>query len=137
VSLEPHELKMIHTRLTPFAVGAFLLAAIAPPAAAQTFVLRHGYSTDPTDPSKIVRKAVVPYSDIDPMSPRGAAALLQRIEAAADAVCGGRANAVSKREKDGYADCRSIAVAVAVSKMRSPALTTLESNRRAELRAAN
>jgi UrcA family protein len=128
---------MIHIRLTPFAVGAVLLAAIAPPATAQAVVLRPGFSTDPTDSSKIVRRAVVRLSDIDPTSTSGSQALLQRIEDAADAVCGGEANAVSRREKEGYAACRGVAVAVAVAKMRSPALTTLASNRRAELRAAN
>jgi UrcA family protein len=124
---------MFRTRLTSFAVGALLLAAIAPPAVAQTVVLRPGFSTDPTDSSKIVRRAVVRLSDIDPSSPAGARALLQRIEAAADAVCGGSANAVSRREKDSYADCRDVAVAVAVAKMRSPALATLASNRRADV----
>ena len=128
---------MFLPRLTPFAVGALLLAAIAPPAAAQSFVLRPGFSTDPADTSKILRQAVVQLSDIDPMSPSGAETLLQRIEDAADAVCGGEANAVSRREKEGYAECRDVAVAVAVAKMRNPALTTLASNRRAELRAAN
>ena len=127
---------MTHTRLTTFAVGAFLLAALAPPAVAQAVVLRPGFSTDPTDSSKIVRQAVVRLSDIDPLSPVGAATLLQRIEDAADAVCGGQANAVSRREKEGYAECHGVAVAVAVAKMRSPALTSLASNRRAELRAA-
>jgi len=132
-----HELKMFLPRLTPFAVGALLLAAIAPPATAQAVVLRPGFSTDPTDSSKIVRQAVVQLSDIDLMSPSGAETLLQRIKDAADAVCGGEANAVSRREKEGYAECRGVAVAVAVAKMRNPTLTTLASNPRAEPRTPN
>jgi UrcA family protein len=126
---------MSHTCLAPLAIGALLLAVVAPPALAQTVVLRPGYSTDPTDSTKIVRQAVVSYSGLDPMSPSGAAALLERIEVAADAACGGAANAVSRREKEGYADCRGIAIAVAVAKMRSPALTELASSRRAQLAA--
>jgi len=126
---------MSHTRLTPFAIGALLLAAVAPPATAQAVVLRPGHSTDFADPTKIVRTAVISLSDIDPMSPAGAETLLQRIETAADAACGGAANAASKREKEGYAECHGVAVAVAVAKMRSPALTRLASNRRAKLAA--
>src|SRR5215218_4797857 len=106
---------MTQVRLTSLAVGALLLAAVVPPAAAQGFVLRPGYSTDFTDPNKIVREAVVPLSDVDLTSPGGAAVLLARIEAAADAACGGLANAVSRREKEGYAQCHRVAVAVAVA----------------------
>jgi UrcA family protein len=130
-----HELKMSHTRFPLFAVGALLLAAVAPAATAQAVVLRPGYATDPTDSTKIVRTAVVSLSDLDPNSTGGAQTLLQRIETAADAACGGAANAVSRRAKEGYAECLSVAIAVAVKKMRSPALTTLASNRRAELAA--
>jgi UrcA family protein len=126
---------MTHARLTSLAAGAFLLAAVVPAAAAQSFVLRPGYSTDPSDQTKIVREAVIPLSDIDLTSPSGAAVLLDRIEAAPDAACGGSANAVSPRERDGYDDCHRIAVAVAVAKMRSPALTRLALDRRAELAA--
>jgi UrcA family protein len=133
--IRTHELNMTHARLTSLAVGALLLASVVPPAAAQAFVLRPGYSTDPADPTKIVRAAVIPLSDIDPTSPSGAAVLLDRIEAAADAACGGSASAVSRREREGYADCHRIAVAVAVAKMRSPALTTVASNRRMEAAA--
>ncbi|MGH6911213.1 MAG: UrcA family protein [Phenylobacterium sp.] len=124
---------MSHSRLTPLAAGLLLLAAVAPPAVAQTMVLRPGFVTDPTDPTKIVRTAVVTLSDIEVTSTSGAQTLLERIEAAADAVCGGRANAVSQREKEGYIDCHRAAVAAAVAKMRSPVLTTLASNRRQDL----
>ena len=118
---------MSHTRLTSFAVGALLLAAVAPPAVAQAFVLRPLHSTDPADPTKIVRTAVIPYAGIDPTSPRGAEVLLQRIEEAADAVCGGAANAITDRKKEDYAACRGPAISRAVARMRSPALTALAS----------
>lgn len=126
---------MIHIPLRPLALGALLLAAIVPPAAAQAVVLRHGYSTDPTDPSKIVREAVVSLSDIDPTSPSGAQTLLRRIEEAADGVCGGAAYAVTDSQKEAFAMCLGSAISGAVAKMRSPALTALVSHRQAELRA--
>lgn len=126
---------MIHIPLRPLALGALLLAAIVPPAAAQAVVLRHGSSADPTDPSKIVREAVVSLSDIDPTSPSGAQTLLRRIEEAADGVCGGAAYAVTDSQKEAFAMCRSSAISGAVAKMRSPALTALVSHRQAELRA--
>jgi UrcA family protein len=122
---QTHELKMSHTRLTLLAVGASLLVVIGPPAVAQTVVLRPGFSTDPTDSTKIVREAVIRLSDIDPQSPGGAQTLLQRIEEAADAVCGGAVNAVGDRQKEGYDTCRRRAISGAVAKMRSPALTAL------------
>nr|MEA2797572.1 hypothetical protein [Phenylobacterium sp.] len=124
---------MIRIAPTRLVAGALCLAAIASPAAAQTYVLRPGLSFDPT---KVVTYTRVPYSDIDVASPAGIRALLQRIEDAADAVCGGGATKVSKQEKEDYAECRDIAVSGAVAKVRNPALTTLASRRRAELRAA-
>ena len=123
------------TRTAPISLvaGALCLAAIAHPAAAQTYVLRPGLSFDST---KVVTYTRVPYADIDVTSAAGVWALLQRIEDAADAVCGGGATKVSKPEKEDYAECRDIAVSGAVAKMRNPTLTTLASRRRAELRAA-
>jgi UrcA family protein len=118
----------------PFiALGALGLIAIAQPASAQNLQLREGYSHDP---SKIVTYTRIESSDVDPASAAGARILLQRIEMAADAVCGGEANAVSKPQKRDYADCRSDAVAGAVSKMGVPALKQLAARRRAEQLAA-
>jgi UrcA family protein len=122
-------------RIAPISLvaGALCLAAIVQPAAAQTYVLRPGLSFDS---SKVVTYTRVPYLDIDLTSAAGAPALLQRIEDAADAVCGGGATKISKQEKEDYAECRDIAVADAVAKVRNPALTTLAGRRRADLRAA-
>ena len=124
---------MIRIAPTSLVAGALCLAAIAQPAAAQTYVLRPGISFDST---KVVTYTHVPYSDIDITSAAGVRALLQRIEGAADAVCGGGASKVSKQEKEDYAECRDIAVSGAVAKVRNPALTTLASRHRTELRAA-
>ena len=124
---------MIRTAPIALVVGVLCLAAIVQPAAAQSYDLRPGFSFDST---KVVTYTRVPYSDIDVTSPAGLRALLQRIENAADAVCGGAANTVSKPEKEDYRECREIAVSGAVAKMRSPALTMLASRRRAELRTA-
>lgn len=123
---------MIRIASTSLLAGALWLAAIVQPVAAQSYVLRPGLSFDPT---KVVTYTRVPYSDIDVTSAAGVRALLQRIEDAADAVCGGGATKVSKQEKEDYAECRDIAVSGAVAKVRNPALTMLASRHRAELRA--
>ena len=109
------------TRKIP-ALSALTLAALALPAAAQSHAVRPGFSFDPT---KVVSYTSVPYADLDLASEAGARTLLQRIEAAADAVCGGAANKTSKPEKEDYGECRAVAVAGAVSKMRSPTLSRL------------
>src|SRR4051812_23534477 len=109
--------------LISLAVGGFCLARIAPAADAQPLAVRTG--VDLTDSTKVVRYASVPHADLDLGTAAGARALLQRIDGAADAVCGGAASAVSKREQESYDECRAIAVAVAVRKMRSPMLTRL------------
>jgi UrcA family protein len=115
------------------ALAALGLIAVAQPASAQSLQLHAGYSHDP---SKVVTYTHIDSADIDPNSAAGARMLLQRIEAAADAVCGGEAKAVSKSQKRDYADCRSEAVAGAVSKMGAPALTQMAATRRRELLAA-
>jgi UrcA family protein len=124
---------MIRTAPTIIALSALGLIAIAQPASAQSLQLHEGYSHDP---SKIVTYTRIDNSDIDPTSVAGARVLLQRIEMAADAVCGGKANAVSKSQKRDYADCRDDAVAGAVSKMGAPALKQLAARRRQEQLAA-
>jgi UrcA family protein len=124
---------MIRMAPTSLVAGALYVAAIVQPAAAQTYVLHPGISYDS---AKVVTYTRVPYSDIDITSAAGARALLQRIEDAADAVCGGGATKVSKQQKEDYAECRDIAVSGAVAKVRSPALAMLASRRQAELRAA-
>jgi UrcA family protein len=123
---------MIRPAPTSLVAGLLCLAAIAQPAAAQSYVLRPGISFDST---KVVTYTHVPYSDIDVTSSAGVRALFERIEDAADAVCGGGADKVTKQQKDDYAECRDIAVSGAVAKVRNPALTALATRHRTELRA--
>jgi UrcA family protein len=115
------------------ALSALCLAALALPAAAQSHAVRPGFSFDPT---QVVSYTSVPYADLDLASDAGARAMLARIQAAAGAVCGGAANKTSKAEKADYRDCHAIAVAGAVSKMRSPLLSRLAAGP-ADRRAAN
>ena len=122
---------MTRFRHVSLIAGAVIAAAASLPAAAQGFVLRPGVSPDLADPSKVVREAVVQVSDLDPASPAGAETLLRRIEAAADAVCGGADKALTPRQKDAYDLCRGPAVARAVARIRSPALSELVSTRQA------
>ncbi|WP_372782755.1 UrcA family protein [Phenylobacterium sp.] len=123
------------TRMNPIVLLAagLCLAASAQAAAAQSLVLRQGYSPDS---SQVVTSANVPYADIDLASSAGARALLERIEAAADAVCGGEANMASAYEKAGYRACRGTAISGAVARVRSPALAALTARWPTELRAA-
>ena len=66
----------------------------------------------------------------------GARTLLERIEASADAVCGGVASPLTQAERRDYLDCRDEAIRGAVAKMGAPRLKTLASRRRRELFAA-
>lgn len=124
---------MIRTSPLPFPIAGVCLAMIAAPAAAQSYRLSEGFSSDP---SQVVTRAHVPYSDIDPSSAAGARALLRRIETAADAVCGGAANPATPREVAAFQDCRSAAISGAVARAHSPALAALTARRRTEMRAA-
>ncbi|HXA41165.1 MAG TPA: UrcA family protein [Phenylobacterium sp.] len=117
---------MIRIRPLAFAAGALCLAELVAPAAAQSFVLHEGFSSDPSQRVTFTR---VPYSDLDLASPAGARRLLQRIEAAADAVCGGAARAVSAHDRDAYETCREGAISGAVARANSPALAALTSRR--------
>ena len=107
--------------------------AVTTPATAQGFALRPGASSDLSDPTKVVHTAVVRLADLDADSADGAQALLDRIGAAADAVCGAGEAVTAQRQAE-FRDCRRIAVAGAVARMRSPALTRLAQGR-AELTA--
>ena len=124
---------MTHAKLIALALGGLCLAAAAAPAAAQAYALSEGFSSDP---SQVVTRARVPYADIDAGSAAGARALLQRIEAAADAVCGGTGPRSSAREAQAFEDCRGAAISGAVASARSPALAALTSRRQAQMRAA-
>jgi UrcA family protein len=118
-------------RTAPTFLALIALCLIAQSAEAQT--LHKGYSHDP---SQIVTYTRIDLSGIDLTSAAGARILLQRIETASDAVCGGEAKAVTKSQKRDYANCRDDAISGAVSKMGSPALKQLALRRRDALMAA-
>ena len=125
---------MIRKTIPVLVAGAFCVAAIASSASAQPFDLKRGFSFDPSERIVYVK---IPHADVDLGSTAGAQVLLARITRAADAVCGGEAAAaVSRAARDRYADCRKVAIAVAVAKMHSPVLTALASNPPRPLRAA-
>ena len=106
---------------------AGLFCAIAGPAAAQPFTVHEAYSPDP---SKAAAYAVVPYADLDLTNSAGARMLLARIEAAAEAVCGG-----ARSPSADASDCRAAAISGAVARMRNRPLTDLAAGRRGERRA--
>ena len=126
--------RTVPTILAPtlLAVSALCLTA-ALPAAAQTAKVHDGYSHDS---SKIVSYTGIDHADIDVSSAGGVRVLLQRIELAADAVCGGEANMTSDYQKADYRECRRVAISGAVAKMKSPSLTMLASRHQRELLAA-
>ncbi|MBS0331609.1 MAG: UrcA family protein [Proteobacteria bacterium] len=124
---------MTRTKLSLSTAAALLLAATFTCAAQAEPALHEGYSHDP---SKIVTYTRIDSADLDARTAAGARSLLQRIEVAADAVCGGEANAVNASQKRDYRNCRDDAIRGAVSRMGSPALTTLASRRRVEQVAA-
>jgi UrcA family protein len=72
-----------------------------------------------------VTQARVPLADLDLASAAGARVLLQRIETAADEVCGGETHARSKAAQADYRACRAQAISDAVASMRTPTLTAL------------
>jgi UrcA family protein len=103
------------TRLPKLFVAAAACVALAPPAYAQAAIpqIRQHYSFDG---QRIIAQQSVPYGDLDITSPQGARTLLERIEAAAAAVC--RDNTALPTVRD----CREAAVGRAVAQMKSPAL---------------
>ncbi len=109
------------------ALAALSLSATAPAVSAQT--LHDGYSHDP---SKIVTYTRIDRSDIDANSAAGARLLLQRIEVAANAVCGGADSARTPRARAAFMDCRDDAIRGAVSKMGSKPLSQLAAGQRRE-----
>jgi UrcA family protein len=126
------EPNMIRTAPTLVVLSALCLIA-ASPAAAQSVTLHDGYSHDS---SKIVTYTTIDHADIDVNTAAGARTLLQQIEVAADAVCGGQANMVSDYQRADYRECRRVAISGAVAKMKSPALTMLAAGRQRERLAA-
>lgn len=125
---------MFRTNLVVSVAGALCLAATAFSAAAQpSYPLREGFSSDP---SKVELYVGIPYSDVDLTSTEGARMLLQRIEQAADAVCGGEASRTTAYDNEHYLQCRGEAISGAVARAQSPVLAALDSRRRMDARAA-
>ena len=58
-------------------------------------------------------------------TPAAAAAFLQRIEEAADAVCGGAATKIATEDKADYETCRSDALSAALARLRNPVISGL------------
>jgi len=127
---EPVVIRNIPVLLT---LAVACLPTIAYPADARTSRLHEGISRDP---SKVVTYTKIDLSDIDVRSAVGAKTILQRIEMAADAVCGGAAGRTSRAAKADFEDCRDNAISGAVARMRSPSLTALADRRHRELLAA-
>ena len=68
---------------------------------------------------------LVRFADLDTRTPAGAGALLQRIEFAADHVCGAGASIISLTNRHYHKVCRQVAVGRAVEKVDAPMLTAL------------
>jgi UrcA family protein len=117
-------------RIASFAAACGLVMASSP-AAAQS--VHEGYSHDP---GRIVSYARLDRSDIDAGSEAGARVLLARIEAAAVAVCSGKAPPVTRLEIRDVESCRSDAVSGAVSRVGSPVLKRLANSNGRQLLAA-
>ena len=107
--------------MTPKTTILTLAAALvfaAGAASAQPARITSGYSPDP---AIAVTQAHLAYSDADLATAAGARAMLSRIEAAAEAVCGKAATAAET------AGCRAEAVRGAVAKLGHPAVRELAS----------
>jgi len=75
--------------------------------------------TSSFDGQQIIARTTIPMADLDLGSPTGLRTLLDRIEAAADLVCGGPQQASAE------VDCRARAVREAVVRAGSPAFSDL------------
>jgi len=75
--------------------------------------------------SDTVPSVVVKYGDLNLGSPAGAKLLLKRIEAAANAACGGQPDIRELDKLANFKACRSSAVTRAVRAVNSPMLTAM------------
>ncbi len=110
--------------------AAALAAVLFVPAMAQPAFLTVS-ATAPTGSGLYQKKAInVPFADVDLGTPQGAAALLDRIDAASRAVCGERADrpmdVVRARV---FAACHKQTVAAAVEAVNAPVLTQFAATR--------
>ncbi|MBS0362073.1 MAG: UrcA family protein [Proteobacteria bacterium] len=108
-------------------IPAVLLAALASGAAsAEPLRVSPGYSADP---AIAVAETRLAYTDADLATAAGARAMLGRITAAAEAVCGQAQTAAQRAE---VADCRERAISGAVARLGHPSVRELASRRMAE-----
>ena len=116
------------SRLKTPTIAVLLAAACvaAGAASAQPLKLSPGYSADP---AVAVTEARLSYTDADLATAAGARAMLARIEAAAEAVCGEAATEAQRAE---VAECRDRAVSGAVARLGQPAIRELASRRTAD-----
>ncbi len=101
--------------------------AAAPAFADPAFAVRQVWSRDP---SLVVRQTHVGYGDLDPATAAGARALMDRIEAAAAAVCEPPRLHRTSDEVRWAADCRAEAVDRAVRNLGGPALAAAAADRK-------
>jgi UrcA family protein len=115
------------------AAGLICAALVAGADDAHAGPVRRVFSWNPMD---LVRQTTVGYSDLDLTTTRGARTLLERIEQASDEVCGGARLATSFVERHQFDACRVAAASRAVRKVHNPLLSSLASDRRRVLFAA-
>ena len=120
--------------MKPIIALALGAAALAGAAQAQDLKVREGYSRDG---AVVVSKAQVPYADLDISTDDGARRLLERIERAADAVCGIPAAAPSAPLDAQALACRHDAIRGAAARVRTPALEAAVREARPGRLAAN
>jgi UrcA family protein len=98
--------------------GAALALVLTAAAAAQPAPVQQGYSLDG---QHIVARTQAPYGDLNLSTAAGQRTLMQRLEAAADAVCGGPAQTGDRYHHEAYLLCRDTAVRSAVAQLPPPA----------------
>jgi UrcA family protein len=122
-----------HTGSVAVAAGLICAALVSGSGDAKAEPIRRVFSWDPLE---IVRQTRVDYSDLDLETNQGARTLLERIDRASEAVCGGAQRGASPTERRQFDDCRVAAVSHAVRMVKNPLLTSLASDRSRALFAA-
>jgi UrcA family protein len=122
-----------HTGSVAVAAGLICAALVSGSGEAKADPVRRVFSWNPLE---IVRQTRVDYSDLDLNTTQGARMLLERIDRASEAVCGGAQRDPSPTERREFDDCRVAAVSHAVRTVKNPLLTALASDRGRTLFAA-
>jgi UrcA family protein len=112
--------------MSPSLPIAAVLALTAGAALAQPPPVQQRYSLDG---QHIVARTDIPYADLDLASPAGRQTLKQRLDAAADAVCGGPAHPGDSYHREAYLLCRDTAIRSALARLPAPARTRLAAER--------